>query len=74
VGEEKSTAASCGWGKNVVRESLADIVGSAIDALIDSSVLAQRQALVKNTCEEAPSLVGNMVHTWIVMNVREQHD
>jgi hypothetical protein len=72
-GEEKSVVTSCDWGENIVRESLTDLVGSAMDTPVDSSTLARRRALVKNTSEKASSSVRNMVHAWIVIDVREQH-
>jgi hypothetical protein len=39
AGEEKSTAASRGWG-NVIRESLNNLVGSAMDASVNNNALA----------------------------------
>jgi hypothetical protein len=73
-GEEKSIATSCGWGENGVIKSLTDLVGSLMDAPVDSSTLARCRVLVENASEEVSSSIGNVVHAWIVIDVREQHD
>jgi hypothetical protein len=39
--------------ENDVQDSVTDLVGSAMGAPVDSSALASRRALVKNTSEKA---------------------
>jgi hypothetical protein len=58
-------------GENEVRELRIDLVESAIGTPVNSSILARRQALVKNVVEKAPSSIGNVVHACIVIDVRE---